>query len=140
MNGLTIFWLVIAIVTAIVESLTPQLICIWFCLSAVVSAIVSQFTDSVWLTIVVFVVVSALFLYLTRPIVKNKIKTKIQPTNYDRIIGKDAIVTEDINPAENAGQIKVDGQVWSAKSTELIPQGTTVKIEAVEGVKAVVTK
>lgn len=140
MNGLTIFWLIIAVVTAVVESLTPQLICIWFCLSAVVCSIVSQFTDSVWLTVVVFVVVSTLLLYLTRPIVKNKIKTKIQPTNYDRIIGKDAIVTEDINPVENAGQIKVNGQIWSAKSTEPIPQGTTVKIEAVEGVKAVVTK
>lgn len=140
MDGLTIFWLMIAVATAIVESLTPQLICIWFCLSAVVSAIVAQFTDSVWLTIVVFVVCSALFLFLTRPVVKKKITTKIQPTNYDRIIGKDAIVTEDINPAENAGQIKVDGQVWSAKSTEPIPQGSTVRIEAIEGVKAVVTK
>lgn len=140
MNGLTIFWLIVAVVTAIVESLTPQLICIWFCLSAVVSAIVGQFTDSLWMTIIVFVVFSALLLFLTRPIVKQKISTKIQPTNYDRIIGKDAIVTEDINPAENVGQIKVDGQVWSAKSTEPIPQGSTVKIEAIEGVKAVVTK
>ena len=55
--------------------------------------------------------------------------------------GKKAIVTKDINPTLGVGQIKVEGQDWSAKcdSDAIIEKGTEVEILDINGVKAVVT-
>ncbi len=140
MNPLVIFWILATVVFGILEMLTPQLICVWFCGGALATAVTSCFVDSLWLSVVVFVVVSALLLAFTRPLVKSKIIPKIQPTNADRIIGKEAVVTVAIDPVENKGQIKVDGQIWSAKSDFAIGEGEKVTVSSIEGVKAVVNK
>ena len=140
MNQLVSFWLLAAVVFGVVEMITAPLICIWFCGGALVSALAGFLTDSVWISAVAFVVVSALLLAFTRPLVKNKITPKVQPTNADRIIGKEAVVILGIDPVENKGQIKVDGQIWSAKSDCVIDEGERVTVSSIEGVKAVVTK
>ena len=77
---------------------------------------------------------------LIRPLAKDILKPKGAKTNADRIIGQFATVTEQISNASNKGQIKVSGQIWSAKSDDgkVINEGETVKIIAIQGVKAVV--
>ena len=50
----------------------------------------------------------------------------------------EGIVTKDIDPIEGKGQVKVIGQVWSAKSEHPISEGTKVKVLSLEGVKIVV--
>ena len=79
----------------------------------------------------------------TKPVVK-KFLIKDEDTvvtNVYSIIGKKAIVTKDINPTLGVGQIKVEGQDWSAKcdSDAIIEKGTEVEILDINGVKAVVT-
>ena len=56
------------------------------------------------------------------------------------LIGKKAIVTESIDCTTGKGQIKFEGEVWSAKSKEQIniPAGSEVEIVSIEGVKAFV--
>ena len=46
----------------------------------------------------------------------------------------------DRNNIEGTGQIKMDGEIWSAKSAtdEDIPENTEVEIVEIDGVKAVV--
>ena len=39
-------------------------------------------------------------------------------TNVFSLVGKDGIVTKDINPLEATGQVKVDGELWSATCSE----------------------
>ena len=138
MNQLVIVWLAAAIAFGVLELITAPLVCIWFCGGALAAALTSVFTQSVFVTATVFVVVSALLLVFTRPLIKSRVAPKIQPTNADRIIGKEAIVVETIDPVENKGQIKVDGQVWSAKCEYPLEMGEKVIISSIEGVKAVV--
>ncbi len=138
MNQLVIVWLAAAIAFGVLELITAPLVCIWFCGGALAAALTSVFTQSVFVTATVFVVVSALLLVFTRPLIKSRVAPKIQPTNADRIIGKEAIVVETIDPVENKGQIKVDGQVWSAKCEYPLKMGERVVISSIEGVKAVV--
>lgn len=140
MNQLAIFWIIAAVVFAIIELVTNPLICIWFCGGALVAAVLSFFVDSIWISASVFVVVSALLLVFTRPVVNKKLSPKKVATNADRIIGKKGIVIQKIDPVENKGQIKVEGQVWSAKCEEYVDEGTAVKVASIEGVKAVVNK
>lgn len=140
MDTVTVLWIVSAVLFAIIECATVQLVSIWFCISSVVSAVVYYFTKSAMISITVFTVLSAVLILATRPAVRRVINTKHQPTNADRIIGRNAVVTTKIDPILNLGQIKVGGQVWSAKSDCIIPEGETVRIEKIEGVKAVVKK
>lgn len=51
------------------------------------------------------------------------------------------IVTIDINSLEGVGQIKVDGEIWSAKTetNDIILKGTKVKILKIDGVKLIVS-
>ena len=100
-------------------------------------------TDSIFIQALVFVVTSTLLLIFTRPLVDKFIKTpKELKTNAYSIIGKKAIVISKINNIEGIGQIKIDGEVWSAKSfdDEDIPEDTEVEITEIDGVKAVVKR
>lgn len=90
----------------------------------------------------VFIIISVLSLIFTKPLVKNKLNFKKTETNADRVIGKTAIVTDEINSEKFAGEVKVNGQMWSAISyeNEIIEKDSKVKILDIEGVKLVVEK
>ena len=47
----------------------------------------------------------------------------------------------DINPIEATGQIKVNGEIWSAKTEDelSIPKGTEVEVLKIDGVKLIVS-
>ncbi|MBR3738003.1 MAG: NfeD family protein, partial [Eubacterium sp.] len=70
----------------------------------------------------------------------KKINFKAQKTNADRCIGEDAVVCEEINNLEAKGQVKVDGKIWSARSSDgsIIPTDTIVTVEKIDGVKLIV--
>ena len=140
MDGLTLFWIVAAVAFGILEAATVQLVSVWFCISSVVSAFAAYITHNTTVSVVVFVVVSAILVAATRPLVKSRIIVKPQPTNTDRIIGKKAVVITAIDSSKNEGQVKVDGQIWSAKCDDAVSEGETVEIEKIEGVKVVVKK
>ena len=103
--------------------------------------IVSFFTSNIIIQTTVFVISSALLIFATRSLADKISKKDIVPTNVYSIIGKKAIVIEDIDWASGKGQIKSEGEVWSAKTKEQIniPKGSEVLIESIEGVKAFVT-
>ena len=63
--------------------------------------------------------------------------------NPDYIVGKRALVTEDVNNQAGCGQVKVNGQLWAARSVNdenIYAVGESVSIVAVEGVRLVCTK
>jgi membrane protein implicated in regulation of membrane protease activity len=76
------------------------------------------------------------------PILTKKMtKAQKQPTNADMYIGKEAVVTEDINNIDAKGLVKVGGTIWTAR-TEVdnytIPAGSHVTVIKIEGVKLIV--
>lgn len=140
-NMMLYIWLTLAIVFAITEVVTVGLTTIWFSLGALVSLLlVICGIDNITVQIVVFVLVSLLSLIATRPLVKKYINKKVQPTNADRCIGKEAFVTEEINNVLSKGAVKVNGVEWSARSEDnsVIEIGKKVKIISIDGVKVIV--
>ncbi|MBQ2759663.1 MAG: NfeD family protein [Clostridia bacterium] len=140
-NMMLYIWLTLAIVFAITEVVTVGLTTIWFSLGALVSLLlVICGVDNITVQIVVFVLVSLLSLIATRPLVKKYINKKVQPTNADRCIGKEAFVTEEINNVLSKGAVKVNGVEWSARSEDnsVIEIGKKVKIISIDGVKVIV--
>ena len=85
---------------------------------------------------------SAILLAATRPLVKKFLhKSKSNETNLDRLIGETAVVVEAINNVTGAGQVKIQGNYWSARSSDgsEIPVDTLVTFEKIEGNKAIVS-
>ena len=95
----------------------------------------------VWLQLVWFFVVSIVALALTRPLARKYINAKVQPTNADALIGKECVVTEDIDNIRATGAVKISGREWTARSAEDVRgfhAGDIVKVKAIEGVKLIV--
>lgn len=137
---LTVIWVVMLILFLVLEAVTVQLVSAWFAVGALAALIANLCGLNVIWQISLFAVVSAVCLIATRPFVKKLTKSKIQKTNADRCIGAEAVVTEEINNLESVGQVKVVGNVWTARSSDgsVIPKGSIVIVERMEGVKLIV--
>lgn len=128
------FWLVVIIALTILEVATVNLVSVWFIASAVVSLILSFFVDSFVVQFGVFVILGVILLLLTRKHLIHMLNIKRESTNADRVIGKEALVTEDIS-SKSPGEVSVLGKKWTAVSNKSIKKGSTVKVLAIEGVK-----
>ena len=137
---MTIFWLAAFIVFAIGEAVTVGLDSVCFAVGALAALFATALGAGLWLQITVFLGVSALALALFKPLSSKFLKPRVSATNADRVIGSAALVTETIDNTQAKGQVKVNGQVWSARSAQdiVIPAGTDVKVLRIEGVKVIV--
>ena len=134
-------WLIIAGVLFVGEILTSGFLLLWFAIAAVISMLVSFFTTNLFIQVLVFVIISILLLIFTRPLLSRYVKNNTTITNSNAIIGKVALVTEEISLLNSTGQINVDGEIWSAKTMDpnlTIPKGSKVEIIGIDGVKACV--
>ena len=138
-----IFWLIAAGIFFIIEMATIGFLVFWLGIGALLAMVTSFLTDSILIQVIVFVITSILLLIFTRPLVNKFVKVpKEVKTNAYSIIGKKGIVISAINNIEGSGQIKIDEEVWSAKSAndDNIAKDTEVEIIEIDGVKAVVKK
>jgi membrane protein implicated in regulation of membrane protease activity len=90
--------------------------------------------------IIAFAVVAGLLLFVTRPLAARYLNSQTKKTNADSLIGEICLVTSPINNLKAEGQAVVKGQEWTARSIDgsLIPEGTTVRIVSISGVKLMV--
>ena len=135
-------WLIVAGLCFIIEMATVGFFVFWFGIGALLTMVVSIFApDNYILQCSVFVISSVILLFLTKPLV-NKLtkKDKKVEMNSNSIIGKKAVVTQDINPTHGVGLIKISGETWSAKTANdsIIEKGNSVKVVKIDGVKAIV--
>lgn len=142
-SGTIAFWVVALVVFLIVEAVTAGLVSIWFVFGSLVALICAALGAAVWLQIFWFVIVSVAALVLTRPLVKRYVDSRSVATNADRSIGRAAVVTERIDNLAATGAVKLDGVVWTARSTDdavAIETGERVTVRAIEGVKLIVER
>ena len=133
-------WLIAAGVFLILEIFTMGFLVFWLGIGCLLAMLISFVTDSIIIQTTVFVLSSGLLIFATKPLVKKFSEKDNTKTNVYSLEGKKAIVIEDIEWSTGNGQIKIEGQVWSAKTSEQvnISKGTEVEIEKIEGVKAFV--
>lgn len=135
-------WVAFLIFSIVTEAATMSLVAVWFMPGALLSMILAFFGVAVWIQVLLFFVISVVLLLLTRKISSRLQKRKPLATNADRVIGSEGIVTEEIDDIQGTGQVKVFGQIWSAKNqmpNETLKAGSIVKILQIEGVKLIVT-
>lgn len=140
MNWAACFWLILMVAFLAAEAATVTLISLWFAAGSLTAMLVSFF-GPIWLQITVFLAVSVVLLLALRPLVRKYFTPKVTKTNVDSIIGAIGLVTAPIDNITASGQVKLGGMEWSARSTngDLIPEGTKVTVDRIEGVKVFVT-
>lgn len=136
-----VIWLILLIVFVVVEAMTMGLATVWCAVGSAVALVMDLLHLPVPAQVITMIVVSIICfivcLIWIRPIIDKKGKVK-ETTNADRIIGKEGIVIKTIDPIDGKGQIKVSGQVWSAKADKEIAENSKIKVIRLEGVKAFV--
>ena len=135
-----ILWSAAIILFSIVEAVTAQLVSIWFVAGSAAALIAALCHTSLYEQLIIFITVAVLALVITRPLVKKYIRPKKEHTNADRVLNQTGIVIEEINNVEATGQVRVDGKIWTARSSDgtVIPKNSIVKPEKISGVKLIV--
>ncbi|MCX4341007.1 MAG: NfeD family protein [Lachnospiraceae bacterium] len=137
----TMIWLVILVLLVVIELLTMGLTTVWFAGGALAATLVSLLGLPLAIQIILFLVVSGLLLFFTRPIaVKYFNKDRVR-TNAESLVGRQAIVISEIDNLQGIGQVNVGGMEWSARTRDeniKLPVGAVVVVLAIDGVKLIV--
>ena len=139
--NLTTIWLIILVVCIVVELITMGLTTIWFAGGALIAAIAAALSLPLWLQILLFLAVSLVLLYLTRPVAVKYFNKDRVKTNAESLVGQQAIVISEIDNLQGIGQVTVGRQEWSARTADdnkKLPVGSVVIIRAISGVKLIV--
>lgn len=90
---MVVTWFIVFLVLLVIELVTINLVSIWFAVGALSSMISACFTENITIQVIIFIIVSIIALLITKPFVEKLRKRKIQPTNLDRVIGSEGVVT-----------------------------------------------
>ena len=133
-----VVWLVIAAALGALELMSLTLVLGFASLAAVAAGGVALAGAPVWAQLVFFSVALVLLLGVVRPIA---IRHRHQPgplrTGVDALVGQIATAISDVD--HDSGQVKVGGEVWTARATgAAVAAGSRVRVVAIQGATALV--
>lgn len=140
MTGMVWLWLAVTALSVFVEAATWALVSVWFAAGALCATFAAYAGATLTVQLLLFVGVSIAACLAVRPLARRFVATRVVPTNADRILGRQAKVTEAIDNAAATGAVYADGKIWTARSADgqAIPAGALVEVERMEGVKLIV--
>ncbi|SRR6266498_3849772 len=137
-----IIWLILGIVLIIAEVVSGDFVLIMLGLGALFGAGSAALTGNTLIDVAVFAVTSIGMLVLARPALKRRFLAGPNIRMHtDALIGARAVVLSTVD--FESGQVKVGGDVWSARSMSRdhpsIAPGTSVTVVEISGATAVVS-
>ena len=138
-----IVWLAVAIVLLVVEIITLGLTTIWFAGGALVACVAAALQADFLVQMILFLVVSVVMLFFTRPVAMRYMNKNRTKTNSESLVGKEAVVLQEINNLKASGQVQLNGIEWTARADDMedvIEKGAIVCIKKIEGVKLIVKR
>lgn len=134
-------WILVAIVCGAIEIFTAGFWFLWLAIAGVIVALLVQFglLSSLELQLLVFAFITLLLIIFTRPLVMKFIKSNDTVSNVKALIGQHGITLSSIVPMQ-FGQVKVNGEVWTAIAEEELEENTRIEVIGIDGVKLVVKK
>lgn len=137
----TMLWLVLIIIFVLVELFTMGLTTIWFAIGSLGGFLASLAGLPLWVQCIVFVVLAVVMLFFTRPFAVRYFNRERVLTNAEGLIGRDAIVTSEVDNRHGVGHVTIDGQEWSARSEDdkrIFMVGDVGQVVAISGVKLII--
>lgn len=137
-----IIWIVLIIIFAVVEIITVGLTSIWFAGGAMAALLgYAVGLNEIW-QFLIFLAVSLILLFFTRPWALKYLKPHLVKTNYEEVIGKNVCLTETIDNVKGTGTAVLKGQEWTARAYDegrIFEAGMIVKVKEIRGVTMYVT-
>ena len=134
-------WIAVIVIAAAIELFTRKNIAIWFIPSAVVSLIIDFFVPNLPLQIAIAVIPALVGVIIYLFVFKRS--SAVAALGFESVIGERCVVVERIDTFAGCGEVKVNGQVWSARGVlddDTYEEGATLRIVAIEGVKLICRK
>jgi membrane protein implicated in regulation of membrane protease activity len=137
-----VLWLIAAVVLAAAEVVNLSFFLFPFAIGAAGAALVALAGAGTPIAVVVFAVLTAVSFGIVRPIARRHLRTPPQiRTGTAALVGTTAIVTERIANDEGVGCVRLNGEVWTARSFDddkVIEPGTRVHVMEIRGATALV--
>ncbi len=138
-------WLIASGVFFLGEIFTVSFLLFWPGVGAFLAFLTSLLLpENILAQVAVFVISSIIMIILTKPLIKRLFKNKDDTSmNNSAVLGKKGIIVKKIDDDTPIGQVKVNGELWSAikpEKTKAINKGESVIIEKIDGVKLLVRK
>ena len=137
-----LLWLILAVVFGLGEIATLGFFLAPFAGGAAIAAVVSAAGAGFVLSLAIFLVVSVALLLALRPVARAQRRTPLRMrTGTAALVGKPATVVERIANHEGVGCVRIDGDVWTARSymdDETYEAGTRVQVVEIRGATALV--
>ena len=136
----TTMWLIVCGLCLIIEIFTVSFLMFFPGVGAFFAFIAALLGANITIQSIVFVISSTLMIIFLRPLVTKLFKSKDTAMNSNALIGKTGIVLRDIIGVDKIGQVKVQGEIWSAVCEDgiKIEKDAKIQVEAISGVKLVV--
>lgn len=136
-----IIWLGAVAVLLVIEAITTGLTTIWFAGGALVAGIAAYAGAGLTLQLILFLCVSLVLLFFTRPLAVKYMNKGLEKTNVNGLLGKTAVVIQEIDNLAQTGQVRIGDVEWMARTSsdaQKIPVNAVVIIKKISGVKLIV--
>ena len=134
-------WILVAIICGAIEIFTVGFWFLWLAIAGVIVALLVQFglLPALEIQLLVFALFTLLLIVFTRPLVVKFVKSNDKVSNVKALIGQHGITLTSIVPMQ-FGQVKVNGEIWTAVAEEELEENTRVEVMGIDGVKLMVKK
>lgn len=129
-----LLWLVVAIAAAVVEISIPHFGLIFVSFAAVVAAVTSGLGAGVVPQLALFTIALVASFVTLRPMFLKKMYGPGVPGRTEALVGRDGVVSEQIDPVRGTGRVNVGGQDWAARSVSEIEAGARITVTGADGI------
>jgi len=133
-------WVALAILAAIIEVSVPHFGSIFVSVGAVLAAITAFLGYGVTAQVLVFVATIGVSLVLLRARLAKPLNARGIPSRTDTLLGREGIVTTELNPQLGGGRVIVAGEDWAARAKTSLPVGTKIRVVGADGIVLEVTQ
>lgn len=134
-----LIWLIGGIVLIAAEVLSGDFFLLMVGLGGLAGALAEWSFGNTLITVAVFAVSSIGLVTFARPWLKKRFHGALVPDNVQALIGSTATTLSTVD--QNGGQVKLSGEVWTARSfdaKQVIEPGTPVTVVEISGATAIV--
>ncbi|MPV49856.1 MULTISPECIES: NfeD family protein [unclassified Pseudactinotalea] len=135
-----LWWVGLALVLGVIEMLTVDLLFLMLAGGALAGALSGALGAPIYAQVIIALVVAGLLLFIVRPIAQRRLAshTPDSATGTMAHVGRIATVVADVS--DHSGRVKLEGEVWTARTEQpgVLPVGTTVEVVRIDGATAVV--
>jgi membrane protein implicated in regulation of membrane protease activity len=133
-DSLALAWVALAIVAAILEVSIPHFGVVFVGVAAIAAALAAYLGTGFVAQLATFVAVLAVSLLVLRPRLIRRLDAPGVPSRTELLVGREGVVTHEIDERVGAGRVNVGGQDWAARASQPIAAGARIRVVGADGI------